>query len=96
MVFFSFILWLQFKRNYAKIESKRLKLAKKKVRLTKILTESSSGKLMTPKRETILALGILELVQKLKSGELDPVDVMEAYLVWVFLFWFILSFHMFF
>jgi hypothetical protein len=41
---------------------------------------------MTPEREAILALGILELVQKLKSGQLDPVAVMEAYLVWINLF----------
>jgi hypothetical protein len=36
---------------------------------------------MTPEREDILALGILELSEKLRSGQLDPVAVMEAYLV---------------
>ena len=42
---------------------------------------SATGELLTPERLAILALGILELSEKLRSGELDPVEVMEAYLV---------------
>jgi hypothetical protein len=45
------------------------------------LRQNPTQELMTPERERILAMGIVELSQKLKSGDLDPVAVMEAYQV---------------
>ena len=45
------------------------------------LRQNSSNQLITKERENILSMEIIELVQKLKSGELDPVAVMEAYQV---------------
>jgi hypothetical protein len=45
------------------------------------LRQNPTQELMTPEREGILAMGIVELSQKLKSGDLDPVAVMEAYQV---------------
>jgi hypothetical protein len=45
------------------------------------LRQNPTQELMTPERERILAVGIMELSQKLKSGDLDPVAVMEAYQV---------------
>ena len=45
------------------------------------LRQNSSNQLINKERENILSMEIIELVQKLKSGELDPVAVMEAYQV---------------
>ena len=42
---------------------------------------ATNGDLLTPKRETILSYPILELIAMLKSDNLDPVDVLEAYQV---------------
>ena len=36
---------------------------------------------MTLERETILAMDITELLDKLKNGELDPLAVLQAYQV---------------
>lgn len=62
-----------------KIEAKRAKFAEKKRVLKKQLVNNPVGEIMTLERETILALEIEELIHKLKSGQLDPVAVLEAY-----------------
>ena len=64
-----------------KINAKREKFQEKTNRLHKQLLDNPLGEFMTLERETILALEIDELVQKLKSDELDPVAVLEAYQV---------------
>ena len=72
----------QRRKNEVKIEAKKKKFeAKKKALEARLRRNSSSGELLTPEREAILDLGILELSEKLRSGHLDPVAVMEAYLV---------------
>ena len=40
-----------------------------------------NGKLLTKERTSILSLPILELAEKLKRGELMPLEVLEAYQV---------------
>ena len=64
-----------------KINAKREKFQEKTKRLHKQLLDNPLGEFMTLERETILAMDIDELVQKLKSDELDPVAVLEAYQV---------------
>lgn len=58
-----------------------MKFETKKFKLDARLKQNDQGQLMTSEREAILALGILELSEKLRTGVLDPVAVMEAYLV---------------
>ena len=58
-----------------------MKFETKKFQLDARLKQNDQGQLMTSEREAILALGILELSEKLRTGVLDPVAVMEAYLV---------------
>ena len=58
-----------------------MKFESKKKRMEESLRQNPTQELMTPERERILAMGIVELSQKLKSGDLDPVAVMEAYQV---------------
>ena len=62
-----------------KIIAKREKFQEKTNKLTRQLLDNPLGEFMTLERETILALEIEELLQKLKSNELDPVAVLEAY-----------------
>ena len=45
------------------------------------LRQNPSKQLITQDRADILGLEINDLVQKLRSGELDPLEVMEAYQV---------------
>lgn len=46
-----------------------------------ILTNNSTSDLITPERQAIVDLEILELSKRLRSGDLDPLDVLHAY--WV-------------
>ena len=64
-----------------KINAKREKFQEKTSRLHRQLLDNPLGEFMTLERETILAFEIEELVQKLKTDELDPVAVLEAYQV---------------
>jgi len=49
--------------------------------MTEVLTENGAVELITPERQEILDLPILELSRGLRSGDLDPLDVLHAY--WV-------------
>lgn len=71
-----------------KINAKREKFQEKTSRLHRQLLDNPLGEFMTLERETILAFEIEELVQKLKTDELDPVAVLEAYQVSFFLIFF--------
>lgn len=71
--------YLQKRRNMQKITVKRAKIEEKKRQLKRILTDNSTGEMMTLERETILALHINELLLKLRSGDLDPLAVLEAF-----------------
>ena len=62
-----------------KINAKREKFLGKTKTLAKQLINNPLNEFMTLERETILALEIEELLEKLKSDELDPVAVLEAY-----------------
>ena len=73
--------FFQKQRNMVKINSKREKFQEKTSRLHRQLLDNPLGEFMTLERETILAFEIEELVQKLKTDELDPVAVLEAYQV---------------
>ena len=42
---------------------------------------SINGALLTEERNTIVSYPILELLSKLKGGDLDPVSVLKAYQV---------------
>ena len=77
----SILTLFQKQRCMVKINAKREKFQEKTNRLHKQLLDNPLGEFMTLERETILALEIDELVQKLKSDELDPVAVLEAYQV---------------
>ena len=73
--------FFQKQRNMVKINAKREKFQEKTSRLHRQLLDNPLGEFMTLERETILAFEIEELVQKLKTDELDPVAVLEAYQV---------------
>jgi hypothetical protein len=75
------VIILQKRRNQVKIDAKRVKFEEKKRSLKKILSDNSLGEMMTLERETILALDILELIERLKDGQLEPLAVLEAYQV---------------
>ena len=78
---FQLLLQIQKQRALAKINKKREKFEEKKRQLIKILKSNATGEVMTLERETILAMKFPELVSKLKSGELDPLSVLESYQV---------------
>jgi len=65
--------------NLAKIKIKRAAFFDKKEKLRGSLMVN--GKLLTKERTSILSLPILELAEKLKRGELMPLEVLEAYQV---------------
>ena len=71
----------QLQKNKQKIEVKRSKYAEKKRKLLKELQDNALNEAMTLERETILAMDITELLDKLKNGELDPLAVLQAYQV---------------
>ena len=50
-------------------------------RMTRALTSNASRDLITDERQTILDLNSLDLAERLRSGALDPVEVLEAYQV---------------
>jgi len=65
--------------NQKKIDAKRSKLEDKKRELLNELKNNALQEVMTLERETILGLHITELLDQLKSGELDPLAVLQAY-----------------
>ena len=67
--------------NQKKIDAKRSKLEDKKRELLNELKNNALQEVMTLERETILGLHITELLDQLKSGELDPLAVLQAYQV---------------
>ena len=67
--------------NQKKIDAKRSKLEDKKRELLNELKNNALQEVMTLERETILGLHITELLDRLKSGELDPLAVLQAYQV---------------
>ena len=69
----------QKERYKEKIRKKQENFIQKKERMRTRLAPDDD--LLTPKRELILTYPILELIARLKSGDLDPVDVLEAYQV---------------
>ena len=77
---FFFFLFQQ-QKNQKKIDAKRAKFEEKKRRLLKDLQDNALREVMTLERETILALHINELLEKLRNGDLDPVSVLRAYQV---------------
>ena len=63
----------------AMIHIKRAKFQQKVENMKRRL--DVDGELLTEERKRILSYGILDLLQKLKSGDLTPVVVLEAYQV---------------
>ena len=61
------------------IENKRRKFQAKIERIRSRL--SVNDQLMTEERKLILSYSIIDLVIKLREGDLDPVSVLEAYQV---------------
>lgn len=62
---------------WARITARRAQLAERRRNLEEILL--IGGVLVTPEREEILRLGIEELLARLKSDQLHPVAVLQAY-----------------
>jgi len=65
------------KRNKRKMEKKRQEVAARKKNLEERLYVN--GSLMTPEREAIISKDIKVLLEELCSGQLDPLQVLEAY-----------------
>ena len=78
---YNFCFTFQQMENQKKIDAKRSKLEEKKRKLLNELKNNALHEVMTLERETILALHITELLEQLKSGELDPLAVLQAYQV---------------
>jgi len=65
------------RRNTRKMQKKRLEILQRKKNLEERLY--INGSLMTTEREAILSKDIKILLEELHSGELKPIDVLEAY-----------------
>ena len=76
-----FTLFMQRRRNVAKIKDKQRRFKEKVDELKLKLADKVTGELITSKRRSILNLDITELCQQLHESLLDPVDVLEAYQV---------------
>jgi len=64
-----------------RIAEKRARFQQKVDRMTRSLTNNGTQNWITEYREEILELNFVDLASKLRSGELDPVEVLEAYQV---------------
>ena len=73
--------------NKRKIARKKQDFAEKKRLLHERLTGDQCHPLLTEKRKCILGLSFKKLLQKLRDGMIDPVEVLEAYQVRRFRCW---------
>ena len=71
--------YFQRKEILSKIGTKRKAFQKKKDEMIERLKKSGDGQLLSKEREGILKLSVPDLVDKLRTGQLDPVTVLEAY-----------------
>ena len=55
--------------------------AKEELRRSLVTATNSKVNILTPQRRYILELGIVELLELLKTGKLKPSNVLEAYQV---------------
>ena len=70
--------------NKRKIARKKQDFAEKKRLLHERLTGDQYHPLLTEKRKYILGLSLKKLLQELRDGMIDPVEVLEAYQVKTF------------
>ena len=88
------IKWFGFQKPLAlkRIKFSRERLAEKKNRLRKSLTDND-GNLMNENRLKIINLDINQILEKLQSKELDPVEVLEAFQVIIIIIWEMKAYH---
>ncbi len=79
--FFTIRFRFQKRELLRRIAQKRERLRLKIERLTLALTDDGNRELVTEERRAILDCDIAELSERLRSGALDPVVVLEAYQV---------------